>query len=146
MSERGKKFIKESLTQQHFKETQDINAIMAKVRKTGRMPPPRELIYGDFSDIPDLHGVFERISRVKDAFMRLPPEVRNRFRNDPERWLKYMEDPTKKEEQYELGLRERPEVIKDEPTRVVVVDQKGSEKASEGKSEANKTTKGGSAQ
>ena len=143
MSERGKKFIKESPTQQHFKETQDINAIMQKVRKTGRMPPPRELIYGDFSDIPDLHGVFERISRVKDAFMRLPPEVRNRFRNDPERWLKYMEDPEKKEEQYELGLRERPQEVKEEPTRVVVVEDKQAQKGQEGQ---NKVTKGSSAQ
>lgn len=137
MSERGKKFVNPSLTQQHFKQSNDINVIMQKVRKTGRMPPPRDLIYGDFSDIPDLHGVFGRINKVRDAFMRLPPEVRNNFRNDPERWLKYMEDPSKREEQIKLGLREPPKANKDEPTRVIVVEKEtgeGSKKATEGAS------------
>jgi hypothetical protein len=132
VSTKGKVFKKESMTQQHFEHQTNINTIMAKVRKTGRLPPPRELIYGNFSDIPDLHGIFERINKVKDAFMRLPPEIRNNFRNDPERWLKYMEDPTKREEQYNNGLRERPVEVKEEPQRVIVIQEEGSEPSKEG--------------
>lgn len=95
---------------------------MSKVRKTGRMPPPQQLVYGDFSEVPDLHTILDKTNRVKDSFMRLPPEIRANFKNDPQRWLSYMEDPKKTEEHYELGLKIRPEEVKDEPQRVVVVE------------------------
>lgn len=123
MSNRGQIFTEPSLTQQKFKHQTDVNSIMRKVRKGAVLPPPSELIVGDFSDVADLHTILERTNKVKDAFMRLPPETRNQFRNDPQRFIKYMSDPEKTEEQIKLGLRVKPEEIKEpEPEKVIIVE------------------------
>jgi hypothetical protein len=123
MSQQGKRFNQPSLTQQHYKDKTDINKIMEKVRKKGIMPPAGELMVADFSEIPDLHTMLQKTRKVNDAFMRLPPEVRNNFRNDPERFIKYMSDPEKKDEQIKLGLRlKEPEKVKEEPIEVIITN------------------------
>lgn len=126
MSSRGKVFTQPSLAQQHFKQSTDINNIMAKVRKgKATLPDPGQLIVGDFTNTPDLHEIMAKTNQVKEAFMRLPAEVRNRFRNDPQRFIDYMSDKDKHEEQVELGLRIKPEEKpKEEPIEVKVVAEK----------------------
>lgn len=77
-----------SLTQQHLKDEVDINTIVRRFGVTGTMPFGREQgVFGDFTEIHDLDSAIERVTRARDAFMTLPPEVRERFQNDPlEMW------------------------------------------------------------
>lgn len=121
MSNRGKVFSKPSLTDQSFRIRTDVNCIMARVRKGAPLPTGKELMVGDFSNAPDLHEILQKTNKVKESFMRLPPEVRNRFRNDPQRFIDYMSDEKNHDEQIKLGLREKPEEIPEEkPVEVII--------------------------
>lgn len=75
-----------SLTQQQFAEETDINTIARRFGLTGELPAWRpEGVYGDFSGILDFESAVDRIARAREGFMRLPPEFRERFANDPGR-------------------------------------------------------------
>lgn len=41
--------------------------------------------------------------------MTLPAKVRDRFSNDPGKFLAFVDDPKSREEMYELGLAKRPD-------------------------------------
>lgn len=116
-----------SMTQQNMEKKTNIRNIVQNYKKTGIMPPAKQLFYGDFTEIPDIHEVHEKLEKVKEAFQSLPAKIRNQFRNKPMEWLKYMEDPSNLEEQYDLGLRERPEKMTNEPARVIVVNEEETE-------------------
>lgn len=84
-----------SPAQQQFKDEVDINTIVRRFG-TGQVPPPRGGgVYGDFTGITDFESARERVERATADFMRLAPEVRERFGNDPGRFLReapYMTD------------------------------------------------------
>ena len=49
----GVKFLKSSLTQQHFREECDVNLIAARYLQTGVLPDnDRPVFYGDVSQVP----------------------------------------------------------------------------------------------
>lgn len=74
----------ESLVQQHFAEDADINVIMRRFKVTGQMPfGSAQGVYGDFTEITDYESAVGKIERANQMFMRLPPEVREKFKNDP---------------------------------------------------------------
>lgn len=74
-----------ALTQQQFKDECDMNRI---VKNAQRGVPPRFMTqgtphYGDFSNVPDLTGMYEVIARAQEAFMSLPSGLRAELGNDP---------------------------------------------------------------
>lgn len=74
----------DSLVQQHFKDEVDINTIMRRFGLTRELPlGPASGVYGDFTGISDFSSAMERIEGARERFMALPPEVRERFDNDP---------------------------------------------------------------
>lgn len=74
----------ETLVQQHFKDEQDINVILKRFGMTAQMPSGISGgMYGDFTDVEDYQDALARIKRAQDGFMTLPPEVREKFDNDP---------------------------------------------------------------
>lgn len=98
-----------SLTNQSDLESTDINKIMSRFEKTGFMPgTERQPMYGDFSEVPDYHSQLSAIRRVETAFSVLPAKLRNRFENDPQKLIQFLDDPKNKAEAIELGLIERP--------------------------------------
>lgn len=78
----------ESLVQQQFLEESDVNTI---VRRFGLAPSVHADVaggvYGDFTGIEDYQGAIAAIQRAEDGFMRLPPQVREKFDNDPGRLI-----------------------------------------------------------
>jgi len=99
----------ESLTKQSFIDECDINKIIARFIKTGsdkglQGSPLSEKNYGDFSDVPDLIGLYERIHTAEESFMTLPPDVRRKFENDPLQFMEFASDPSNYDEMRELGL------------------------------------------
>ncbi|QXP08320.1 MAG: internal scaffolding protein [Arizlama microvirus] len=99
------------LTQQHFAQDCNINNIMERALRTGRLPESQEraskAFYGDVTSI-DFRMIQEVITDATSAFMELPANIRKRFRNDPAELLEFTEDPQNYEEAISLGIISRP--------------------------------------
>ena len=97
-----------SLTRQEFVEESDINNIMK--RYASGMPIPsgtRQPVFDDFSDVPDYAQAFEIVQRSEEAFAQLPSAVRERFANDPQQLLAFLQDGKNRDEAVKLGLIEK---------------------------------------
>lgn len=99
-----------SLTNQADMESADINKIMARYEKTGvlidTLGIERKPMYGDFSEVKDYHTSLAAIRRTEAAFGLLPAAIRNRFQNDPQALINFLEDPKNDKEAVELGLKD----------------------------------------
>lgn len=83
---------KETLTQQHFAEEVDVNNIVRRYGLTREMPSgPAGGVYGDFTGIADYQDAVERVAAAQRGFEALPPDVRERFNNDPGRLIAYVQ-------------------------------------------------------
>lgn len=75
-------------TQQSLRDEVDINTI---VRRFGVAAAPAvagsQGVYGDFTGITDYESALEMVERVRADFMRLPANLRERYGNDPGRFL-----------------------------------------------------------
>lgn len=94
-----------SLTQQQFKEECDINEIARRFGITGELPVNgRAATYGDFTEVHDFHSAMNAIRQAEESFMALPGLVRERFGQDPQRFVEFCSDPANVEEMRKLGL------------------------------------------
>lgn len=85
----------ETLVQQQFAEQLDINEIFKRYAQTGLLPLSQEdPVYGDFTGVLDYESAVEKIEAVNARFMALPPEVRERFNNDPARLVRAVSEMT----------------------------------------------------
>lgn len=70
--------------QQQFAQEVDINTIVRRYGITGELPFGNAGgVYGDFTGISDYASAVAAIQRAEEGFMTLPPEIRERFDNDP---------------------------------------------------------------
>lgn len=94
-----------SLTKQAFHAECDINAIIARARRTGFQPPFKTGgIYGDFSAFTDYRDSLHLIEQAQADFMALPATVRDRFQNDPTNLLLFIADANNRQEAIDLGI------------------------------------------
>lgn len=100
-------FTEPSMTQQQFKDEVDVNKIIAKFKKTGQIShlSNRTGTYGDFSEIPDYQQMLHTIMDANEKFAQLPSQLREKFSNDPQNLINYLQDPKNTEESIKLGLR-----------------------------------------
>lgn len=102
-----------SLARQEFKEECDINNLMARYAATGYLPQPFKsppvARYEDFASAPDFLEAQLLVLEARDQFMGLPVRVRDRFQNDPMRFLEFVHDEKNRDEARKLGL------LKEEP-------------------------------
>jgi len=99
-------FPADTRTHQSFKDECDINAIVKKANKTGRLP---ELIkqnpkYGEFSTQVSYHDAMNIVAHANEQFEALPAHTRARFKNDPEHFLAFTSDPSNLPEMVKMGL------------------------------------------
>lgn len=103
------------MTKDSFKDECDINNIMAKFNKTGELPDmiKREPRYGDFSDPLSFQEAQNLIIHAGEQFEALPAKVRERFKNDPESFLRWVHEEASEEEMQTMGLlkEKQPEPI-----------------------------------
>lgn len=101
-----KEFLKPSKTEQHHKERCDVNKIVSKYVRTGIIDhiKDRSGIYGDISGVEDFRGCLQKVQNVTNHFMSLPAEIRDKFSNNPAKFLDYLKDPKNYDEIVELGL------------------------------------------
>lgn len=94
-----------TMTKQEFREECDINTIMSKYLAVGVFPPNVKVAsYGDFSEATDFQESLHIIQRGRDQFAGLPSKVRERFKNDPVEFLKFVHNKDNLKEAASLGL------------------------------------------
>lgn len=100
----------ESLTHQSMAEQTDINYIMAKYEKSGVIQHLNRYQgqYGDFGDVPGYHEALQRVMDADDMFMSLPASIRDRFGNDPAKFIDFATDKSNLEEMRKMGLAPQP--------------------------------------
>lgn len=96
----------ESRTKGSFKAECDVNNILERYQRTGVITHVRNSpgAFGDFSRVGDYQSALNQVLKAQDAFMTLPAEVRDRFKNDPGRFIEFVEDPKNGQELVKLGL------------------------------------------
>lgn len=98
-------------TKQSFKDECDINVIMRRYEKSGVLPQGVGVgSYADFSDVGTFHDAQNVLVKAQAQFDALPARVRNRFRNDPGEFLRFVSDKSNLDEARKLGLLKQEEV------------------------------------
>lgn len=103
---------KPSLTQQEFKESCDINNILAKFAvqaqalgvEPSQLMPQDQGSYGDFSNLDDFQTAQNKIAFLNDQFSNLPSDVRRKFGDDLNNFMSAISDPSRIDELGELGV------------------------------------------
>lgn len=114
----------ESLAVQSSKDECDINVIVRRFGLTGELPSNlRVPLSEDYRDVEfDLGVALRFVNEANRAFMQMPAEVRDRFNNDAQKFVKFVENPDNAEECVKLGLAvKKPVPVKPAPMEVVVV-------------------------
>jgi len=94
-----------SLAQQSARDESDINFIVDRFTRTGELPQPSRLpVYADFEGIFDFQTAQNAIRAAQESFNALPAKVRERFGNDPQKLMAFVEDPENRSEGVILGL------------------------------------------
>lgn len=100
------------VTKQSDAKDCDINAIFRRFEKTGQLPDliVREPRYGDFSNVPDYQEALQIVRTAEEQFANLDAGVRNRFDNDPAKFLAFATDDKNVDELERMGLL-KPEAV-----------------------------------
>ncbi len=82
-------------TKQSFKNSTDINKILAKAQKVGSISHlvRHGAFYGDFSDVPELLDAHTRLKAGEKIFSELPSELRKEFGTQFD-FFAYVNDPS----------------------------------------------------
>ncbi|AZL82860.1 internal scaffolding protein [Apis mellifera associated microvirus 30] len=92
--------------QQHFKDECDINNIVKRLGPNGlaeliKIDPKQ---YGDFSEVPTYQESLLIVSKAQAQFDALPADLRDRFSNDPAKFLEFTSNKENLPEMIKLGL------------------------------------------
>lgn len=96
----------------------NINNLMAKYDPSGKLfanaitqgfTTEAGLKFDEFIQPVDFQESLNRTIHAQQQFETLPANLRNRFENNPIKFLEYMADKENTEEQYKLGLRVKKE-------------------------------------
>lgn len=105
-----------SLTDQSQAKETDINYLMQRFKPdelaayiAARAAGKEEIIGHDFSQEPDLQSAKNVVYVSQQAFLALPEEIRNQFRNHVE-FLKFIDNPANAEKMVKLGLLQRKQI------------------------------------
>lgn len=93
----------ESRTEQHHADDLDLNKVFPKFDKAG-MARLKQQVTVDEEALMDLVGMdytksMMELKRVESEFNELPSGVRNKFKNEPGEYLKYLSRPQKAAEE-----------------------------------------------
>lgn len=105
----GISFPERGRTKQEFKAECNINTIMKKFEKTGQLPDMIKANpqYGDFSNVGTYQESLQVVMFAQEQFEALPAAARKRFKNDPQAFLAFCQDPSNQEEMIKMGLATR---------------------------------------
>lgn len=95
-----------SRTKQSFRDQVNINTIIKKHRRTGmiRHLNAKKPFYGDVSHITDYQTALETVKNAENLFMNMSSEIRERFQNDPQQMIDFLNNVDNREEAIKLGM------------------------------------------
>jgi len=107
----GVVFTGPGMTKQEFREECNVNNILRKYRKTGLLPSmiKSNPQYGDFSDVGSYQEACNIVLFAQEQFSALPASTRDRFGNDPVKFLEFVNDPRNSDELVKMGLATKKE-------------------------------------
>lgn len=128
---------KPSLTQQEFKESCDINNILAKFSvqaqalgvDPSQLMPQDQGTYGDFSNLDDFQTAQNKIAFLNDQFSNLPSSVRRKFGDDLNTFINAVSDPNRIDELGELGVWNKDSFLEFKRQRAQLLQQDNSSNA-----------------
>lgn len=90
----------------------DINELFRRFEKTGQLPNliARNGRYGDFSAVPDYQEACNIVNHANEQFAALDVSIRNRFENNPAKFLEFATNDKNIDELEKMGLL-KPEVV-----------------------------------
>lgn len=95
----------------------DINTIVRKFGVTGKIPVlPIQPQYGDFNTVSSFHEAMNLIAETHELFDSQPATIRDKFANDPQNMIDFLENPDNIDESIQLGLRIKAPVVDDKPS------------------------------
>lgn len=108
----GELVLQPSMTKQEFIAECDINNILREFTPQAMNAlMAQTAALGGYADLPDSLDLQESM-RIQEAastaFASLPSRVRDRFANDPGRFLEFLHDPANREEAKTMGLIQEP--------------------------------------
>lgn len=122
---------KPSLTQQEFKESCDINNILAKFSVQAQalgvdpslLMPQDQGTYGDFSNLDDFQTAQNKIAFLNDQFSNLPSDVRRKFGDDLNTFITAISDSSRVDELGELGVWNKESYLEFKRQRAQLLQQ-----------------------
>jgi phage internal scaffolding protein len=97
-----------SRAKQEFKDQCDMNNIIKAYRLTGQINHvAANAAQGRYEDLPDEFDLQQSLNVVREAdaaFASLPAKLRDRFGNDPGKFLGFLSDPDNLDEARRLGI------------------------------------------
>ena len=116
----------DSMTVQSERDRVTLSNIINRAMRGGGLAsgvPVRPLAYADISEAPTYMEALNVVRRAQMQFETLPAAIRDRFANNPELFLEFMNNPKTKDERIEMGLTAADPVPppKPEPMEVKIV-------------------------
>lgn len=112
-----------TMAKQEFKEECDINTIIDRFGIGQEMPQNVQMpLTSDFMETMDYREALHELRRADEAFMQYPAHIRERFGNDPARFIDFAVDPANAAQCAEWGLN-RPVEAPPAVMKVEVVSQ-----------------------
>lgn len=106
----GLECLDKSLAKQSEASMCDVNVIVQRWLKSGGAMDLSQRVgqFLDVADVPDYHTSLNFVKSAESMFLALPVSVRERFDNDPGRFLAFAQDPANVPELVSMGLGKAP--------------------------------------
>lgn len=126
------------VTKQSDSKDCDINLLMKRFERTGQLPDmiQKNPAYGDYSAVPDYQEALDIVRHADEQFINLDAHVRNRFDNDPAKFLAFANDPANQKELAKMGLLNAEATKRlDDAEKLLIAQNKANEDALKAASE-----------
>lgn len=107
MGKSGRSFdLKEKRTKAADRQSTDIRTAVERDQIKLDLPAitGEVMVYGDFSNVPDMQTAMNMVIAAEDLFMKIPPAIRRQFDDNVATFVEGVTDPTRADEMIELGL------------------------------------------
>lgn len=115
-----------SMTRQSEMDSCDIHNILKQFSQQGFEQLVRDNAargqYADLTSLPEYQEALNIVLASQAAFAALPSQVRERFQNDPARFVQFLSDPANQDEAIRLGLAQDTRTPEPPPTKVEIVN------------------------
>lgn len=111
----------QSMTEQAHADEVNIHSIMDRYKATGMVDHinANQAMYEDMSDVPNYHEAMNIVVEAEQMFASIPAKIRDKFQNNPQVFLDYIQNPENRDGIAELGfpVDHIPEPKKEEPKK-----------------------------